>query len=765
MAISVILTFNSIAYDVSGYVRKESIEIDEYLFNELKPNTNTAKLVLSRNCPYLDELFGWSGDVQIAITDSSVAAFTGYLTDDHKYGITERGAQDVALSAEDPGIKKLKVDWVSTDTLATNFAGKKVCDPADTANSFVHILATLAGVTLASGLPTISTTLAFAVADKNTPQYWEILERVLFEHRHTFYFNQAGQLALFAFGSLQGTASQLVTTGGTVLVKQGKPGIEMTKRRYKYREVDVKFKETVTVASAVIFKDTTSQNALTDCVIILSAGEYYPKGCDASTYGYIDYYLEDGRKILAVGSAASDFIVQTGIVAEYTNLGTSARVRFHNPTAGNLTISRIRVNGTNVVAVAADSKVVAGEASKMKLSVDAKYLTTKAAAQELGNLLYYYYKNSDKTYRFRSYLGTLYPSDTLYPSTTLVPLGDVISLGELVRVYDPIFTGLDATVSVTRKKYTLGRYGADYEAVGIGAITLTNAVTTLPTATPVGQVAMTRPEVQAVADAAQAAAEANIPILAPRHLGRVAYASLSGTAGNENDSIVAYSSTLSECGIYKRVSGSWVDQTTPATALIMAAWSDILWATANSYPSTGTASEKVQAYMGSGVNYFETLAANNAFIQNLFVGSASITVTAGANIVKKFVVLPGENDPYSNSATYVLASYLTHAVYFQIGASGTVRFYFTLTSSDGSSVYCQVYKQAIGSTTYSAVAGTEKTTTTTAPGEAFTVDVACTTGDFLALYIKRGAGGSASINNISIRIAETPGILACLGYP
>lgn len=160
-----------------------------------------------------------------------------------------------------------------------------------------------------------------------------------------------------------------------------------------------------------------------------------------------------------------------------------------------------------------------------------------------------------------------------------------------------------------------------------------------------------------VADGEPQLVPADIPVYTPRHLGRIAYASLSGQSGNEGDSILSYSATIGECGIYKRVSGSWVDQTSPTTELIMLAWSDILWATANNYPSTGTASEKVQAYMGSGVNYFETLAANVAFITQLF----SEYIKVGAAIYG--------GDRYNANGTDNVAT----AKGIWIGADGTVK--------------------------------------------------------------------------------------------
>ena len=613
MALSVVLTIDSTPYDVADYVMKDSIIIDESLFNDkdLRPTTNKASFILQRACPYIDELFAWADDVPITISLDSVLAFTGYLTDDHSLSIGTTGAREVKIDAEDPGIRKLKVSWVSTDTLSTIFNGDKVCDPADTGNSFVHILAGLAGVNLAT-MPTISAPLYFTVKDSDSKDYWGILADVLFEHQYVFYFNAAGELALFSLASLTGTPAQMVSTSADVLAKNGDVGIKVTKRLLTWKQVDVKFKEAETLAGAVIYRDTTGQTAINDCDIPLAGGAYYPSTCDASTYAYIDYFLEDGREILSVGSAASAFVVDSGITAEYLNLGLSARVRFLNTLGITADIRKLKVAGANVVAVKAQSKVIAGESSKFKKEYEAKYLTDKTKATELANLLYYFYKNSSSTYKWRSYMGTLYPSETLFPAATLFPLGDLIALGEKIDLKDPVFSGLDVDVAVTKRRYRLGYYGADYEGVGIGTITLSSAVGYTPTApaiVPGPKYLATRPlaadpagaspdtadfigqygvyagqrytctalpDTWALDDAGQTAAQvvAAVPVYVPRYLGPV----LDGVPSyaREGDVYLLYSATANTVdpptiadppdhrGVFKYTSSAWVWTTDPA---------------------------------------------------------------------------------------------------------------------------------------------------------------------------------------------------------
>jgi len=464
-------------------------------------------------------------------------------------------------------------------------------------------------------MPTISAPLYFTVKDSDSKDYWGILADVLFEHQYVFYFNAAGELALFSLAGLTGTPAQMVSTSADVLAKNGDIGIKVTKRLLTWKHVDVKFKEAETLGGAVIYRDTTGQTAINDCDIPLAGGAYYPSTCDASTYAYIDYFLEDGREILSVGSAASDFVVDSGITAAFTNLGLSARVRFLNTLGITADIRKLKVSGTNVVAVKAQSKVIAGEFSKFKKEYEAKYLTDKTKATELANLLYYFYKNSSSTYKWRSYMGTLYPSETLFPAATLYPLGDLIALGEKIDLKDPVFSGLDVDVAVTKRKYRLGYYGADYEGVGIGTITLSSAVGYTPTAPAivpgpkylatkpltadplgaspdtadfVGQYGVysgqrytctALPSTWALDDAGQTAAQvqAAVPVYAPQYLGAVKDGF--PASAKERDVYLLYSETPNTVtpptiddppdhrGVFKYTSSAWAWTQDPADIL------------------------------------------------------------------------------------------------------------------------------------------------------------------------------------------------------
>jgi hypothetical protein len=64
-----------------------------------------------------------------------------------------------------------------------------------------------------------------------------------------------------------------------------------------------------------------------------------------------------------------------------------------------------------------------------------------------------------------------------------------------------------------------------------------------------------------------------VAALAPRYLGFDLYPT--ALEGNEGDTILQYSDTASECGVYLWVTDSWVRQASPTPAMIASAWVDI----------------------------------------------------------------------------------------------------------------------------------------------------------------------------------------------
>ncbi len=298
-----------------------------------------------------------------------------------------------------------------------------------------------------------------------------------------------------------------------------------------------------------------------------------------------------------------------------------------------------------------------------------------------------------------------------------------------------------------------------------------------------------------------------IPAITPIYKGRTEYSSLSTTSGNVNDRILAYSTTSGECGIYKSLSNVWTKQYPPTTEIISEAWPDIIYCANNNFPASGTAQQKIQAYTGEGLTYFEMLGANLAFINELFAqdinAAGSITMGSGDNIFRASVsgiqlgAAAFANAPFrvgmdgaltasnatitgkallrelvianitegtniikqSNSEVYSNNSSYQKLKEMQICASGQVRIVFEMKASatyPSDIGYACVY---INSTPWF-----ERTTT---GGTYVTISevINVSEGDIISLYLKDLNNHTLPTyaRNLSIKCNENPGILRYIG--
>jgi hypothetical protein len=291
---------------------------------------------------------------------------------------------------------------------------------------------------------------------------------------------------------------------------------------------------------------------------------------------------------------------------------------------------------------------------------------------------------------------------------------------------------------VTRKRYTLGRSGAEYDAIGVGAIALSDTVATIPTTITPAPVPVSQPEIVQIAQA-QAATNA------PHYLGR--YYASHPSSYNNGDWWLVYDTDDSpiQRGVYYSNNGAATRITTSSSAdlqgKLVAALADIAWAEASGYG-------KASNYGGFDA-FFTALGAVSAFVQNLFVGSASIIVSAGNNIVNS------SNSTTSNSsASYITATWAiagaSAAVYIIVPVSGVIRVKWQLSIKDSSyTAYARLNKN------YTPIS--EQTTTSTTFVDMY-YDTPVIAGDILYLEVKSSSSSTATIANLKLCIAEQPGI-------
>jgi hypothetical protein len=451
MAISILITVDSVQYNVTNDVLKDSLKLSYSLFKELEPTTNKVDLKLSRASTLLPLILATTNDVIVEVKDGSTYLFKGYLTDNYSWQITNRGQQPVSISAEDPGIRLLKKNWVSSNSLYTLYSNLKICDKADQTNSIIHKISSLAGVVVSSAIPTISSTLSLNVQDKDNPTYWDILKQITFEYGHVFYFENDGEFSLYPIAKSSITPTTTFSTTTNILAETDNKGIDIQKKPISYKQVNLTWDEWENKTDIYVFRDSTGGDNVYDCNIPLAAGAYYPTGADASTYVYSDYKAETGQDIINVTTATLDYVVDAGITVEFENLGTRGKLRIHNTSGSTADIRKLKVKANSVILKKNTNVVKAGTNTTPIYKYTAKYIHDLTTANNLANTLKDHYAYSNYTYSFKSLLN--------------------IDLGLVVTLHDTMWSTVNEPVLLISKEAKENGV-ISYTAVGVDVFDL-----------------------------------------------------------------------------------------------------------------------------------------------------------------------------------------------------------------------------------------------------------------------------------------------------
>jgi hypothetical protein len=425
--------------DITNLVDISSVVKTRRLHSELKPNSNKCEFRAMFDATLWSALLA-TEDITATITKDGVTYFYGYVSPNFSTEISQ-SRKFISLIVEDPTLKLLG------KTIASSlvYVGAKVCDPSDTAHSLVHLLCAAAGVTLAGGLPTLSTVVPYVcVLPDDNATYSDILSELLYCYSWVYSFNDDGTLYLYETvngGTVTTTATlDIVANGGSV-----RRSLQSKKTPKKYDDLRVRFDSVEFQSDIVLFKDTSGASGSNECTITLNANgdtdgkDYYPTD-SGSTEVFSEWKNPDGLTVVAATSVALDTIIGGGIELSrvLTNYTRRASFSYHNTSGYAQIITSLRIKGDAWVKTA-ENVARSSSAGQLLYEYKAKYIFTQAQAQDLAQRLAQYYAYSSQVYNARSKAD--------------------IAIGAYVLVSDSVYSGLAQKCRVVGRKYL------DYERV------------------------------------------------------------------------------------------------------------------------------------------------------------------------------------------------------------------------------------------------------------------------------------------------------------
>jgi hypothetical protein len=409
--------------DITSLVDVTSIVRTRRLFTELRPNVNKLEFRVEFSSSLFSTLIS-NNTIEIAVTKDGSAYFTGVLSPNYKAQVRD-GRKFISIIAEDYTLSRLG----KTVAAPVAYAGFAVCTPAATSTSLVHAIATAAGVTLATSLPTISTTVPYVVALPDDRITWgTLLANILFEYGYVYQFDPDGKMSL-----AQAVNTGTISTTGTLTTAAGTANIrgelEIEKRPERYDDIRIKYDLVEQKTGIVLFQDTTGATDSAPCTIPLaatgdSAGkDYYPLTSKVGEV-FSAWNSPDGYSIWVATSATLDVTIESGIVADraLTNYYRKCSFSYKNTSGSVKNITKLRITGNAYVLTSKNVARSSIASAKSLFEYEAKYIFDDTTAQTLAKGIAQYYLYSDITYTVRS--------------------KDAFTLGQYVLVADAVYSGL-----------------------------------------------------------------------------------------------------------------------------------------------------------------------------------------------------------------------------------------------------------------------------------------------------------------------------------
>lgn len=280
-------------YDGAGQtlVRKDGLSKTEILHKQGESVINTCSFVTDMPTGLANDLINLDQDTQIKldIDKDGVNWFTGYA----------RPVTSFNVSVEN-GYVNRKIEWEGVDSAwalknvlssGLSYSNKKVCDPADTANSLVHLLLTSAGI-LSSDINitvTIASTIPLLSLNADDSEYFEILSELLYYYGCSL--NVAADGSFYVYRWADDNVPDKTTLDAW---PSSESSFAANRNDIDSNRVQVKWSKVNTYSNRTII----NVNANLD-IEPLSGGKYPP---DGSTEHQIDRELDNGDKITGVSN-------------------------------------------------------------------------------------------------------------------------------------------------------------------------------------------------------------------------------------------------------------------------------------------------------------------------------------------------------------------------------------------------------------------------------------------------------------------------------
>jgi len=444
------------------YIINHSISFSYQLMSNLKSSSNQVKLQISRDCGITEDIIATDGDILATLKDGYTVLFTGFISTNFSWNVTQSGEQALSITLEDKSSRLLTKCFIST--------GHHLFDCE--AHQAIEAVCLAAGISISILAETIHDRIVKVVDSSATCR--DILDQMLYELGYVYYCDNLGELRFWKVDCT--SVSGIPVLDKTKLYVSSGSAISLSKKIRQYRSVRVTFTEVGSADHYLVYRNTTNQaDGIPYCQIELNPGEHFD-GLEIYTEAEwaaetADEFREDAlieacnadseskivgsNKIISISNVEPAIDRDSGITATITAAGGPyLKVDAGNPTGTTKTISRLDAYASIIYEKSQNiiRTGISGNNTDSLLSEEVSYIHTKDLTTRHANLLCQYYAYCNSQYTFFS-------KEDLEP-------------GDLVHINENVWTGLGVDVLITAKTVPSMGSVIKYTAIGISVFDL-----------------------------------------------------------------------------------------------------------------------------------------------------------------------------------------------------------------------------------------------------------------------------------------------------
>ena len=436
-----------------------SISIEHRLLDGLKPSSDKAEISIRKGAPVTEDIIRTEGDIHAVLMDGTETLFTGYVSTNFSWSVTDYGEETLSITLEDVGTRLLEKSFITEGFHLFQ------CE----AYRAVEAIAERAGIIISPDSQKPTAAVVRSVEGDESCR--DLLTELLYELGYVYAFDEYGEMYLHKVSVT--TLSGIPTVDSSSLVSVGGTAVSLRKKIRQYRTARVSFQRLGEADDYLVYRDTTGQgDGHPYCYHELQGGErfdgtenYTLTGGETRTPAYIEAVnaaseteIVGSNEIVAVTDLRTVFTAASGSINAFCSLAGGKYIKVHAENTGRTPAYITRLDAYGSILYVKDENAVIASGGSLTtddgstLREEMEWIHDEENAKAHANLLTAYHRNAGSEYTFTSFLD-------------LAP-------GSVVHLEDDVFTGLSVNVLIVSKVTTDESDVYQYGAVGVSIFNL-----------------------------------------------------------------------------------------------------------------------------------------------------------------------------------------------------------------------------------------------------------------------------------------------------